>query len=45
MDNEITTSMLPISIEYAAYLVDVFLMPHVAQLAGAADNEAARSRA
>ncbi|TIM67205.1 MAG: hypothetical protein E5Y52_12230 [Mesorhizobium sp.] len=45
IDNEITTSMLPISIEYAAYLVDVFLMPHVAQLAGAADNEAARSRA
>ncbi|MGX5844226.1 hypothetical protein ACWGTI_26260 [Mesorhizobium sp. ArgA1] len=44
IDNEITASMLPISLDHAAYLVDVFLMPHVAQLAGAADNEAAESR-
>ncbi|RWL90987.1 MAG: hypothetical protein EOR68_29680 [Mesorhizobium sp.] len=44
IDNEITASMLPISVDYAAYLVDVFLMPHVAQLAGAADNEAAKAR-
>lgn len=43
IDNEITASMLPISLDYAAYLVDVFLMPHVAQLAGAADEEAGRS--
>ena len=44
IDNEITPSMLPISLDYAAYLVDVFLTPHVAQLAGAADNEVAKSR-
>ncbi|TGT91901.1 MULTISPECIES: hypothetical protein [unclassified Mesorhizobium] len=44
IDNEITASMLPISLDYAAYLVDVFLMPHVAQLTGDADNEAAKSR-
>ncbi|SFP58586.1 hypothetical protein SAMN03159463_04517 [Mesorhizobium sp. NFR06] len=44
VDNEITASMLPISLDYAAYLVDVILMPHVAQLAGAADEEAAKSR-
>ncbi|MDX8498924.1 hypothetical protein RFM99_10870 [Mesorhizobium sp. VK4C] len=44
IDNEITASMLPISLDHAAYLVDVCLMPHVAQLAGTADNEVARSR-
>ncbi|RWD32037.1 MAG: hypothetical protein EOS22_03280 [Mesorhizobium sp.] len=44
IDGEITATMLPISLDYAAYLVDVFLMPHVAQLAGVADIEAAKSR-
>lgn len=36
--------MLPISRDEAAYLVDVFLLHHVVELAVAADNEAAESR-
>lgn len=41
IDNEITADMLPISRDEAAYLVDVFLVHHVVQLAVAADEEAA----
>ncbi|WP_217574785.1 hypothetical protein [Mesorhizobium sp. GbtcB19] len=44
IDNEITSDMLPLSRDYAAYLVDAFLLQHVVQLAVAADNEAAESR-
>ncbi|MER8811010.1 hypothetical protein [Mesorhizobium australicum] len=44
IDSEITANMLPISRDEAAYLVDVFLLHHVVELAVAADNEAAESR-
>ncbi|RWL98399.1 MAG: hypothetical protein EOR68_15060 [Mesorhizobium sp.] len=43
IDNEITADMLPISRDEAAYLVDVFLVHHVVQLAVATDKEAAES--
>ncbi|MBN9548023.1 MAG: hypothetical protein J0H31_03840 [Alphaproteobacteria bacterium] len=44
IDSEITADMLPISRDEAAYLIDVFLVDHVVQLAIAADEEAAESR-
>lgn len=44
IDNEITADMLPISRDEAAYLVDVFLLHHVVQLAVSADREAAETR-
>ncbi|WP_071074194.1 hypothetical protein [Mesorhizobium sp. LCM 4577] len=43
VDNEITADMLPISRDEVAYLIDVFLVHHVVQLAVAADKEAAES--
>lgn len=44
IDNEITADMLPISRDEAGYLVDVFLLHHVVQLAVSADREAAETR-
>lgn len=44
VDGESTADMLPISREEAGYLVDVFLLHHVVELAVAADSEAAESR-
>ncbi|TIV81761.1 MAG: hypothetical protein E5V66_16335 [Mesorhizobium sp.] len=44
IDNEITADMLPISRDEAAYLVDVFLLHHLVQLAVSADREAAEIR-
>ncbi|TGQ89966.1 hypothetical protein EN851_20230 [Mesorhizobium sp. M8A.F.Ca.ET.208.01.1.1] len=44
IDSEITADMLPISRDEAAYLVDVFVLHHVVDLAVAADSEAAESR-
>lgn len=38
IDSEITPGMLPISRDEAAYLIDVFLLHHVVQLAVEADR-------
>ncbi|RUW46136.1 hypothetical protein EOA32_32385 [Mesorhizobium sp. M1A.F.Ca.ET.072.01.1.1] len=43
VDNEITADMLPISRDEVTYLIDVFLVHHVVQLAVAADKQAAES--